>query len=399
MSPTVKTGTGAQTLPLFPLQEIGSLAKPVWRIQALTGKTVTPAAYKEAESLVNELRLKDGDKLLRLLKKQGLEPNEKQQVKEFASALAIGWQEKVGLDIVYDGEQHRTEMYDYAVKHIQNFEPRGYVRSFDNRYYLKQAVVGPVKPTEFYHNEELKIIKKYATKPVKIPITGAYTLMDWSFDEYYIGKVKQNGRRRREVLDEARRHFGIDLAKNVLRPNIKALVDAGAHSIQIDEPAAITRPDEMDLVVDTFNESVKGLKGRFTIHICFSDYRLMWPAVTKLENCAQFTLEYANKDSQEPGLKEGERPGYETIKLFKDNKTDFEVGVGVLDVHTDNLETPELVRDRILYAVKMRGDPEKIYINPDCGLRTRTWEVSRRKMEIMARGTELARKELQVAKR
>ncbi len=399
MSPTVKTGAGAQTLPLFPLQEIGSLAKPVWRIQALSGKPVAPAAYKEAESLVKELRLKDGDRLLQLLKKQGLEPKEKQEVKEFASALAIGWQEKIGLDIVYDGEQHRTEMYDYAVKHIQNFEPRGYVRSFDNRYYLKQAVVGPVKPTEFYHNEELKIIKKYATKPVKIPITGAYTLMDWSFDEYYIGKVKQNGRRRREVLDEARRHFGIDLAKNVLRPNIKALVDAGAHSIQIDEPAAITRPDEVDLVVDTFNESVKGLKGRFTIHICFSDYRLMWPAVTKLENCAQFTLEYANKDSQETGVKEGERPGYETIKLFKDHKTDFEVGVGVLDVHTDNLETPELVRDRILYAVKMRGDPEKIYINPDCGLRTRTWEVSRKKMEIMARGTELARKELKVAKR
>lgn len=395
MSPALQS---SGELPLFPLQEIGSLAKPVWRIQALSGKAVSPQAYGEAKALVDEFGIRGGDRLLQLLKKQGLEPKEKQEIKEFASALALGWQEKVGLDIVYDGEQHRTEMYDYAVKHIQNFEPRGYVRSFDNRYYLKQAVVGPVKPTEFYHLDELKIIRKYATKPVKIPITGAYTLMDWSFDEYYVGNVKQAGRRRREVLDEARRHFGIDLAKNVLRPNIQALVDAGAHSIQIDEPAAITRPGEMDLVVDTFNESVKRLKGRFTIHICFSDYRLMWPAVTKLENCAQFTLEYANKDSQEPGVKEGERPGYETIKLFKEHKTDFEVGVGVLDVHTDALETPELVRDRIVYAVKARGDPEKIYVNPDCGLRTRTWDVSRRKMEIMAKGAELARNELKLAR-
>lgn len=376
---------------LFPLQEIGSLAKPVWRIQALSGKGVSPASYKEAESLVKELKPSNGSRLLELLKKPKLDADEKAEVKEFASQLAIGWQEKIGLDLVYDGEQHRTEMYDFAVKHIQNFEPRGYVRSFDNRYYLKQAVVGPVKPTELYHLEELNTIKKYATKPVKIPITGAYTLMDWTFDEYYVGNLKQNGRRRREVTDEARRHFGIDLAKNVIRPNIKALVEAGAHSVQIDEPAAVTRPAEMGLVVDTFNESVKGLKGRFTIHICFSDYRLMWPAVKKLENCAQFTLEYANKDSKEAGTKEGTRPGYETINLFRENKTDFEVGAGVLDVHTDELETPELVRDRILYTVKAIGDPAKVYVNPDCGLRTRTWAVSRKKMEIMARGTQLAR--------
>src|SRR5687767_11401044 len=287
-------------------------------------------------------------------------------------------------------------MYDFAVKHIQNFEPRGFVRSFDNRYYLKQAVTGPVKPTEMWHTEELKTIRKYATKPVKIPITGAYTMMDWSFDEFYHTKVKQDSKRRRDVLNEARREFGLDLARNVLRPNIKALVEQGAHTIQIDEPAAVTRPSEMGLVVDTFNESVKGLKGRFTIHICFSDYAKMWPAVLSLKNCAQFTLEYANKDSKELGTKEGQRPGYETINLFRTNKTDFEVGAGVLDIHTDELETPELVRDRILYTVKARGDPEKVYINPDCGLRTRTWAVARKKMEIMAKGAELARKEVQV---
>lgn len=379
---------------LFPLQEIGSLAKPVWRIQALSGKRVSPAALREAKALVDELRPANGERLLKLLQKEGLDGPEKQEVKEFASQLAIGWQEKVGLDLVYDGEQHRTEMYDYAVKHIENFEPRGYVRSFDNRYYLKQAVTGPVKPTELYHLTELRTIKKHAQRPVKIPITGAYTLMDWSFDEYYVGHVKHDGRRRRDIVDEARRHFGLDLARNVLRPNIQALVDAGAHSVQVDEPAAVTRPSEMGLVVDTFNESVKGLRGRFTIHICFSDYRLMWPAVKQLENCAQFTLEYANKDLRDLGAAEGQRPGYETIRLFREHGTDFEVGVGVLDVHTDDLETPELVRDRILYAAKARGDPAKVYVNPDCGLRTRTWAVARQKLEVMARGAELARETL-----
>lgn len=384
---------------LFPLQEIGSLAKPVWRIQALSGRPVSQEAYREAESLVQEFRPVDGDRLLVLLKKGKLDGDEKREIKEFASQLAIRWQEKVGLDLVYDGEQWRTEMYDFAAQRIENFEPRGFVRSFDNRYYLKQAVTGPVKPTELWHTQELKTIRKYATRPVKIPITGAYTMMDWSFDEYYHGKVAHEGKRRRDVLNAARREFGLDLARNVLRPNIKALVEQGAHTVQIDEPAAITRPSEMDLVVDTFNESVKGLKGRFTIHICFSDYARMWPAVQKLDNCAQFTLEYANKDSRGPGTSEGRRPGYETINLFRTNRTDFEVGAGVLDIHTDELETPELVRDRILYAAKARGDPEKVYVNPDCGLRTRTWAVARRKMEIMAKGAELARQEISVKAR
>lgn len=384
---------------LLPLQEIGSLAKPVWRIQALGGKPVAPEAFREAEGLVRELKIEHGSRLLDLLKKGKLEAEEKREVREFSSHLAIRLLENLGLDLVYDGEQHRTEMYDYAIQRIENFAPRGYVRSFDNRYYLKQAVTGPVRPKELYHLPEFRTIKKYARRPVKVPITGAYTLMDWSFDEHYIRHVRTDGRRRRDLLNEARRQFGLDLARNVLRPNIQALVEAGCHSIQIDEPAATTKPGEVDLVVDTFNASVKGLRGRFTIHICFSDYRALFPAVKRLENCAQFTLEYANKDSRELGLEDAKRPGFDTVRLFREHGTDFEVGAGVLDVHTDELETPELVRDRILYAVQARGDPAKVYVNPDCGLRTRTWSVARQKLEIMARGAEMARQKLTVRAR
>ena len=70
-------------LPLFPLQEIGSLAKPVWRIQALTGKPVSGAAFKEAETLVKELAPENGSRLLELLKQKTLDQDEKQEVKEF----------------------------------------------------------------------------------------------------------------------------------------------------------------------------------------------------------------------------------------------------------------------------------------------------------------------------
>jgi 5-methyltetrahydropteroyltriglutamate--homocysteine methyltransferase len=378
--------------PTFPNQEIGSLAKPVWRIQALRGEALKPAALKEAEALVREFKPQGADALLKVLRKAGERTaDEKALVRAFASRLAIRIQEAAGLDLVYDGEQHRTEMYDYAVQHIRNFERRGYVRSFDNRYFLKQAVVGPVELTKPYHVDETEFITAHAKRDVKIPITGAYTLADWSFDEHYVRKVKPQNRRRREVLNEARCLFALDLARKIIRPNVQALVEAGAHSVQIDEPAATTKPHEVPLLVETFNESVKGLKGRFTMHICFSDYSLLFPHILEAKNLAQLTLEFANKDVATAGTTAEKRPGFEALRLWPEYGAKLEIGAGVTDVHTDAVEKPQLVRDRLVYAANVVGDPAKVYVNPDCGLRTRTWTVARRKLEVQVEGSRLAR--------
>ena len=75
-------------------------------------------------------------------------------------------------------------------------------------------------------------------------------------------------------------------------------------------------------------------------------------------------------------------------------KYDFIAGVGVLDVHTDWIEPPELVRDRVLYAVEQMGTPERVFVAPDCGLRTRTWKVAYEKLRNMVEGVELAKQAL-----
>ena len=69
-------------------------------------------------------------------------------------------------------------------------------------------------------------------------------------------------------------------------------------------------------------------------------------------------------------------------------------GLGVIDVHRDYIEPPELVKDRILYASKLVGSPNRIYVSTDCGLRTRSWEISFEKLKNMVLGAELARKTL-----
>ena len=104
-----------------------------------------------------------------------------------------------------------------------------------------------------FHAEEFNFIKENSKREIKVPVTGAYTLADWSYDEHYKSK------------DD----LVLALARNVVRPLVKDLVGLGAKIIQIDEPAATTHPAEMDIFRESINESVKGIDAKFVVHACF----------------------------------------------------------------------------------------------------------------------------------
>jgi 5-methyltetrahydropteroyltriglutamate--homocysteine methyltransferase len=110
--------------------------------------------------------------------------------------------------------------------------------------------------------------------------------------------------------------------------------------------------------------------------------------------CKQFAVGFANYDSRELGVTDDARPGYAVVKKFRDLPYKPALGLGVLDIHTDFIEPPELVRDRIMYAVEVFGDPNRIHVTPDCGLRTRSWDVAYRKLQNMVEGTQLAKRTL-----
>lgn len=374
--------------------EIGSLAKPSWRVKVGLNKKITPEDIKEAISWGKLLSL-DYEPLILLLKKKNLNSRDKAEIKKYASIYAVKMLERADIDVVYDGEQQRSEMYQYAVNLSQGFVFRGLVRSFDNKYYQKAACVGRPRIKKPWHTEELLLLKKITDREIKIPITGAYTIAAWSFDEYYQKKLGGlGGTSAIKNIERARRQFVLDVARNLIRPNIKALLEKGATWIQIDEPAATTIPSEVPLFVESFNESIKGLKGKFSVHICFSDYRLLFPHIKKMENCSQYALELSNRDSKNLGTKKGDRPGYEILEWFKKYRIPSRIGLGVADIHSDFLESPELIRDRILYSTKILGDPELINPTPDCGLRTRTWEVAFKKLSAVVEGARLAEKSL-----
>ena len=376
--------------------EVGSLDKPGWRVKAYAGQPLTEKDFDEARSWGERLTVPEYEKLLDLLHHAPFGKEQKAEIQRWSSLYALRLEESAGLDVVYDGEQQRTEMYDWAVAHTNGFERRGSVRAFDNKYYSKAAVVGAISLRAPFHNAEFSFLVSVADAELKIPVTGAYTIADWSFDERYDVdtdlRAPAGDRRRKQKA--ARRDFVIEVARNLIRPNLEALITLGARWIQVDEPGASTEADELDLFVDSFNASVEGLNAMFSTHLCFSDYNLFFPAIERMSQCRQFAVGFANYDSRDPGTTDQARPGYQVIKKFRDLPYKPALGLGVLDIHSDFIESPELVRDRVLYAVKVFGDPARIHVTPDCGLRTRSWEVAFKKLRNMTAGVALARQEL-----
>ncbi len=370
---------------LFPTQEIGSLMKPSWLVKGLRGAEVTSADLGELATWSKTLKFAKEAKRVEELLRIAPGPRRDLELRDLASLHQVRLLETAGLDYVFDGEVHRIEMYEHPIRNSKGFTFYGHVRSFDNKYYLKASATEEVGFLRPYHLEEYEYISKVAKRPVKVPITGPYTLADWSFNEYYLRKA---GKRLspKDRLSEARRELTLDIAEKIIRPNIKALLKAGAPVIQIDEPAATTKPDEAELFAEAFNEATKGLSATFPVHICFSDYALLYPQALEMKRCSQWQWEFANKEAS--------GDGYRFLDLLNEYGDRRQVGLGVLDIHVDKVETPELVRDRILRAAEVLEDPSRVLVNPDCGLRTRSLEVAYKKLTNMVEGAAMAREVL-----
>ncbi|MEM0357425.1 MAG: hypothetical protein QXL77_03510 [Candidatus Bathyarchaeia archaeon] len=382
---------------IFPTQEIGSLAKPAWRVKAYRGEPLSQEEISEAIEWGRKLGVEDTETLAKILKKREKTVEDRKAVLQWSALYAIRLFETAGLDIIFDGEQWRSEMYEHVIRNTEGFEFLGYVKSFDYRYFNKAACISKPKYVKPFYLDEFLFTKENTRKIIKVPFTGPYTLVDWTFNEYYEKKAASQARDFKQRKASARREFLFDLVKEVVRPEIAKLIEAGATWIQIDEPAATTNPsnEEMQLFVEAFNETVRGFNCTFSLHNCYSNYEVLAKYASQLRNCSQLALEFANRDSTQLGTDNKVRVGYRELKIFEEQGYHGNYGLGVIDVHTDFIEPPELVRDRILYAAKIVGDPGRIFVSTDCGLRTRKWEVSFAKLKNMVLGAELARMTLQ----
>ncbi|AFK22483.1 methionine synthase [Pyrococcus sp. ST04] len=321
-------------LPILPTSVIGSYPKPRW--------------------LLRMYRLRELGKI----------PEEDfiEAVKD-ASVAVLREHERAGIDIPWEGEMWRTEMTEHFTSKIKGFRFYGPVRVWGNAYFNKAAAVDKLEYKEPLVLEEFLWAKENTSREIiKVPITGPYTIAEWSFNEYYPDKES----------------FVMDLAK-IINKELKTLEDNGAKFIQLDEPAMLNHPNEVPLAVDAINRAVKGIKIKVGLHVCYSNYYLLADYFDDIR-VTQFALEFANRQFRDMD--------------FVKKLSGKELGYGVVDVHNPRVESvSEIVR--AIKKIFNYLEPEWVYINPDCGLKLLDRKIAYQKMANMVQAVKIVRKELE----
>jgi 5-methyltetrahydropteroyltriglutamate--homocysteine methyltransferase len=287
-----------------------------------------------------------------------------QETTDDAARLITKEHERAGLDVVVDGEMRRNEMVEYFAHRIDGYEFNGRVKVWGHNYFDKPSVVDEVEYAEEWLVDEFRFTSDVAGRPVKVPITGPYTLASWSFNEVY----------------ETEEQLAYDLA-DLVNEEIKKLVEAGARYIQIDEPALATTPDDhaivgecLEHIADEVDEDV-----RLGLHVCYGDYSRIYPEILEFP-VHEFDLELANGD-------------YEQLPVFLEEEFTKDLALGVVDAHTAEVEPVDQIKENVLKGLEI-VPPERLTVSPDCGLKLLPREVAYGKMANMVEATRQVEEEL-----
>jgi 5-methyltetrahydropteroyltriglutamate--homocysteine methyltransferase len=166
-----------------------------------------------------------------------------------------------------------------------------------------------------------------------------------------------------------------------IRREAQELEKAGAQYIQIDEPALSTRKEDLPIAIEGMAVVTEGLKAKTITHVCYGDFAAVFPKFLEMP-VVQFDLEAENSN-------------YDILDLFKGRgfPAGKELALGVLDVHTHRVEDVERVKAGIKRGLEVLP-PDRLYVDPDCGLKTRTWDEAAAKLRVMMQAVHAVRKEI-----
>jgi 5-methyltetrahydropteroyltriglutamate--homocysteine methyltransferase len=382
-------------LPLFPVTTVGSWPRSTSLIRALRAKQNGEMSDADFDRIADQ---------------------------EVISCLRA--QEEAGVDIVTDGEQRRDNFYSYAVDKLTGMQlmkvsdlldfakdrarMEEVLRALDVPAFAIKSpiVVGKLGKKNGLSLDELSFMKQHTDRPIKIPIPGPYMLTRSSWFEGLSDKVYDSPE---------------ELAKDVvaiLREEVLALKELGCDFVQFDEPilsqtvygeestetfmcAALPQrrdpTEELEFAVRLMNETVEGITGiRTGVHVCrgnwsrkedvllVGNYGPMLPHLMQM-NIDQLVLECATPRAGE-------------MEVFKEYAKEKEIGMGVVNPRTDDIETPDQIVTRVKEILQY-FDPEQVYLNPDCGFGTfaernvNTPEIAEKKLQVMSQAAVKLRAE------
>ncbi len=296
------------------------------------------------------------------------------EIHDVAIKAAIKDQEQAGIDVVSDGELRRDNDIDYLLARI----PGVVISNAEKSYYYDYYDADVPEPLSTGESSALGMVKDFVftssqtDRPIKFSFTGPFSL----------------SRRIRSSAYEDRAELVRSLAA-VLNAEARELVAAGATRLQIDEPFLAGYPDDVALAVEAINIVTKGVAADWALHVCYGNryarpsweghYDFLFPAVLEAE-VGTLVLEFARK-------------GYGDLSLFKRYSWDRRLGLGVVDVKSEDVESPEVIAGRIRRALDV-VPAQHLVVNPDCGLRHLPASVARAKLRAMVAGATAIRNEL-----
>ncbi|UPJ48882.1 5-methyltetrahydropteroyltriglutamate--homocysteine S-methyltransferase [Bradyrhizobium sp. 200] len=273
------------------------------------------------------------------------------------TARAVQWQETIGLDVLVHGEFERNDMVQYFGEQLAGFAftTHGWVQSYGSRYVRPPVLFGDVSRPKPMTVEWWQYAQSLTKKPMKAMLTGPVTILNWSF-----------------VRDDIARSEACRQIALAIRDEVADLEAAGAGMIQIDEAALREglplRQSEwkayLDWAVDAFRLCSSGVRDETQIHthMCYSEFNDIIDAIGAMD---------ADVISIETS-----RSKMELLDAFRNYRYPNEIGPGVYDIHSPRVPEIEEMTALLKLARERLADAQ-IWINPDCGLKTRKWEEVR----------------------
>ena len=299
------------------------------------------------------------------------EEDYKKSMKNFIKEVVVK-QEELGLDVFVHGEPERNDMVEYFGEQFKGycFSKNGWVQSYGTRCVKPPILYGDVMRPKPMTIDWIKYAQSLTDKPMKGMLTGPVTILCWSF-----------------VRDDQPRSATCRQIALALREEVADLEKAGIKLIQVDEPAIreglpLRKKDweeYLEWAIDCFRLSTSCVKDETQIHthMCYSEFNDI--------------IEWIAKMDADVISIEASRSKMELLKAFQDFRYPNEIGPGVYDIHSPRIPSKEEIKSLIKKAMEVIA-VENLWVNPDCGLKTRKWEEVIPSLRNMVQAAEELRK-------
>ena len=297
----------------------------------------------------------------------------KNQIKQMIKDL-VKFQEEIDLDVLVHGEFERNDMVEYFGEQLKGvaFSANGWVQSYGSRCVKPPLIFGDVSRPKDMTVEWITYAQSLTNRAMKGMLTGPVTMLNWSF-------VRD---------DQSKRATAYQMAL-AIRDEVEALEAAGIKVIQVDEAALREgyplrndkRAEYEDWAITSFRITTSSVQPETQIHthMCYSEFSDIMDAIEDMD-ADVISIENARSDNS-------------LLKIFKERGYKGEIGPGVYDIHSPRIPSKEEIIDQINAILEVLPK-EKVWVNPDCGLKTRKWEEVKPSLKNMVEAAKEIRKSL-----